>query len=100
MVGDRNSPHHELVGLKGLLTFGVQARTVVAKRIAASALHDVVTFDVIAFGTLIVVVIPLRIVRSLGVPRRLVTHGFVVSRNGVYSGRVIVLIFVCYNVVR
>jgi len=46
---------------------------------AAGSLHDVVAFNVVAFGTLVIVVIPLRIVRSLGMPRAFVTHKFTSS---------------------
>lgn len=46
----------------------------IAKRIAAGALHDVVRFNVITLGALVVVVMHLRIVRSLGMPRAFVAH--------------------------
>ena len=44
------------------------------QRVAASSLHNVIAFDVVPFGTLVIVVIPLRIVRSLGMPRAFVAH--------------------------
>src|ERR1043165_2783112 len=73
-----------------LLTFSVQPRAVMAKRMAASALHNVVRLDVIPLCTLVIVVIPLRMVRSLGVPRRLVRHNSVkraFPELGVYPKR-------------
>ena len=45
---------------------------------AASTLHDVIAFDVVSFGTLVIVVIPLRIVGGLGMPRAFVAH-YVIS---------------------
>lgn len=67
--------HQEPVNSVGcLFAFGVQRCAVVTERMAAGSLHNVVAFDVVSFGTLVVVVIPLRIIRSLGMPRAFVTH--------------------------
>ena len=46
----------------------------VTKRITARSLYEVIGFNVVALGALVVIVVHLAMVWSLGVPRRLVTH--------------------------
>jgi len=85
-VGASYSTHQRLVTRVALFAVRVQFRAVVTKRVTASPLHDIVGFNVITFGTFVVVVVPLRIIRSLGMPRAFVAHPRSLSLSDFHLG--------------
>ena len=73
-LGGRLYFSHLRLGEGALLALFIQPLTMLTERPTASALHEVVTFDVVSLSALVIVVVHVRRVGLLRVPRAFVAH--------------------------